>query len=171
MARNLVEVIDAILLVIPDSESDFIAELKKCRESARYTSPETLGLRWERTAHTMWDYIGDKKPDDMEYWEAQALDIWNPGWREQYEESKPPDFEEMVWKVRKLLFACLMEDMSRTQFVHEVMEVMEANGLGQDRCELCNGGSGGVPGNENIIDGRPVCDYCSYKLKDGDKPK
>lgn len=29
-----------------------------------------------------------------------------------------------------------------------------------DGCELCNGRRGGVPGNENIIDGKRVCDYC-----------
>lgn len=30
-----------------------------------------------------------------------------------------------------------------------------------DGCSRCRGGRGGVPGNENIIDGRVLCDYCS----------
>lgn len=30
----------------------------------------------------------------------------------------------------------------------------------RDACELCNGRSGGVKGNENVIDGIAMCDYC-----------
>ena len=36
-----------------------------------------------------------------------------------------------------------------------------------DSCEICKGVKGGTPGNENVIDGVTVCDYChadeSYK--------
>jgi hypothetical protein len=30
----------------------------------------------------------------------------------------------------------------------------------KDGCTVCNGEKGGVPGNENVIDGKLVCDYC-----------
>ena len=30
-----------------------------------------------------------------------------------------------------------------------------------DNCELCHGEKGGVRGNENIVDGIVMCDYCS----------
>ncbi len=30
-----------------------------------------------------------------------------------------------------------------------------------DDCVRCEGRNGGVPGNENMIDGDPVCDYCA----------
>lgn len=30
----------------------------------------------------------------------------------------------------------------------------------RDACSICGGEKGGVPGNENIIDGQLVCDYC-----------
>lgn len=30
----------------------------------------------------------------------------------------------------------------------------------KDGCEICHGAKGGVPGNENVIDGKLVCDYC-----------
>ena len=30
-----------------------------------------------------------------------------------------------------------------------------------DNCEICNGERGGVRGNENIVNGKVVCDYCS----------
>lgn len=32
--------------------------------------------------------------------------------------------------------------------------------LGKDACEVCRGECGGVPGNENIVDGKVMCDYC-----------
>lgn len=38
----------------------------------------------------------------------------------------------------------------------------------KDNCQICKGEKGGVPGNENVIDGKTVCDFChadgSYKL-------
>lgn len=37
-----------------------------------------------------------------------------------------------------------------------------------DNCEVCKGQRNGVPGNETVIDGKVVCDYChadgSYKV-------
>ncbi len=35
----------------------------------------------------------------------------------------------------------------------------ESTGV-RDACSRCHGARGGTPGNENIIDGKPVCDYC-----------
>lgn len=31
----------------------------------------------------------------------------------------------------------------------------------RDNCRRCNGAKGGVPGNENVINGVVLCDYCS----------
>ncbi len=31
----------------------------------------------------------------------------------------------------------------------------------RDNCEKCHGARGGVPGNENRVNGRTLCDYCS----------
>lgn len=33
----------------------------------------------------------------------------------------------------------------------------------KDACEECRGESGGIPGNENIVDGIILCDYCHAK--------
>ena len=35
----------------------------------------------------------------------------------------------------------------------------------RDNCSSCNGEKGGVPGNENIINGCQVCDYCHAETK------
>ena len=32
-----------------------------------------------------------------------------------------------------------------------------------DNCEICKGTNLGVRGNENVIDGKVVCDYCHAK--------
>lgn len=36
----------------------------------------------------------------------------------------------------------------------------------RDKCERCKGEKGGTPGNENIIDGQIVCDYCHAEMMD-----
>jgi len=36
-----------------------------------------------------------------------------------------------------------------------------------DNCEVCNGERGGVPGNENSINGVVVCDYCTADMMSG----
>jgi hypothetical protein len=33
-----------------------------------------------------------------------------------------------------------------------------------DKCEICKGAKGGTPGNENIINGQIVCDYCHAEM-------
>lgn len=35
-----------------------------------------------------------------------------------------------------------------------------------DNCQVCHGAKGGVPGNENRIDGKIMCDYCHYKYEE-----
>lgn len=48
-------------------------------------------------------------------------------------------------------------------------------GKAQDDCEVCHGTKGGVRGNENIVDGKVICDYChaehlTSKAQDEDLP-
>lgn len=38
------------------------------------------------------------------------------------------------------------------------------NGVVRDKCEFCLGTKGGVPGNENIVNGKVMCDYCHAML-------
>lgn len=40
--------------------------------------------------------------------------------------------------------------------------------LAPDKCSICHGSKGGVPGNENIVDGVVMCDYChAERMRDG----
>ena len=34
-----------------------------------------------------------------------------------------------------------------------------------DACEVCHGAKGGVPGNENIVNGKVTCDHCTVEAK------
>jgi len=34
-----------------------------------------------------------------------------------------------------------------------------------DKCERCKGGRGGVRGNENLINGKALCDYCAVDVQ------
>lgn len=36
-----------------------------------------------------------------------------------------------------------------------------------DNCQICLGVSGGVRGNENVMHGVVICDYCTVKLLHG----
>lgn len=40
------------------------------------------------------------------------------------------------------------------------LEAAEAAAKKVDRCWICHGTRGGVPGNENWVDGILMCDYC-----------
>lgn len=36
----------------------------------------------------------------------------------------------------------------------------------RDNCEICLGHKGGVLGNENVVDGIILCDYCYCEMKE-----
>lgn len=38
--------------------------------------------------------------------------------------------------------------------------------LQKDNCQKCKGSRGGVKGNENIVNGKILCDYCDSDLMD-----
>lgn len=50
-------------------------------------------------------------------------------------------------------------DCDRAQW-ERVRRLWGAADPARDNCEVCKGERGGVPGNENIVGGRVVCDYC-----------
>lgn len=41
---------------------------------------------------------------------------------------------------------------------------LRAQAQGPDGCQICAGTRGGVPGNENLINGISVCDYCRVDM-------
>lgn len=57
--RDLGEVIDALLEVIPPGEVELRAELAKQRCDTRYRAPELAAEGWNRVSHILMDLVGD----------------------------------------------------------------------------------------------------------------
>lgn len=58
-------------------------------------------------------------------------------------------------------------DFEREQGIEESLEAQElANAKYPDNCQLCHGAKGGVRGNENIVDGIVMCDYCTVEYRE-----
>ena len=82
MERNLYEVIDAMLKVIPvhQGQDSLIAALKSRQKSALYAAPEMQPMWWTLTYETLSQYVfGDV--DDYNDW-VQYLKNSNQYWKE-----------------------------------------------------------------------------------------
>lgn len=81
--RDLVKVIDQIKEVIPVSEDRLIRQLNSLQQSALYTSPESIGLRWAAVAECLQDrfceYVNGE-PQEPKFeagsWEEKVFNIW-----------------------------------------------------------------------------------------------
>lgn len=62
MARNIMDVIDTLLCIIPEGEQWFINELKSIKDSASYNPPEAQYLGWERLVEASMDAYGASYP-------------------------------------------------------------------------------------------------------------
>lgn len=58
MGRDLVEVIGAMLDVLPASETDLGARLEAIQTSARYAAPEVMYRHWDRVSHLLKEAFG-----------------------------------------------------------------------------------------------------------------
>lgn len=73
--RDLIEVLDRVLEVIPESEGELRNGLQKVRSSAGYTAPEAIASRWIEAA----DVFAEHLPADtnvMSDWQARVAELW-----------------------------------------------------------------------------------------------
>ena len=56
-------------------------------------------------------------------------------------------------------------DPIRQQLIYKDWLRIGATLKGQDNCQKCRGAKGGVRGNENIVDGVILCDYCTVEVE------
>ena len=56
--RDLVDVIDRMLELIPDSEHDLRKKLASVQDSAHYTPPDGMAIRWEQLLKVLWNNLG-----------------------------------------------------------------------------------------------------------------
>jgi hypothetical protein len=71
--RNIVEVIDEILVAAPAGCVDLVTELEKIQDSASYRAPELAYLDWQKLSVALMDNIGIPKKD----WELEVLSIFS----------------------------------------------------------------------------------------------
>ncbi len=79
----------------------------------------------------------------------------------------------MEYALNEVIFRISLKDSQGDDIMvgeKEIQEILETCYPGMiinvkevDACQVCGGTSGGVPGNENIEDGKVMCDYCSAK--------
>jgi hypothetical protein len=72
--RNLEEVIDRVLAVIPKHEVLLRKTLEKAKEDAYWKPPEGHGRYWEAGAQAFYTRFGEEPPADG--WGKRALAIW-----------------------------------------------------------------------------------------------
>ncbi len=73
--RNLIKVIESMLLAIPSSEEALIADLENVKSSTEYSAPELMGLRWETAADILEDSFPEKI-EDFNDWQKKVANIW-----------------------------------------------------------------------------------------------
>jgi len=75
--RNLRDVINAVLEVVPTKETGAHFNLMRVWQDIGTTAPELMILRWEQAQNFM-DWYVFSKPIGEEYkpWQLKALDIW-----------------------------------------------------------------------------------------------
>lgn len=74
MARNIVDVIDQVLAVIPEGNEIAVNELKSLRSTCVYSPPEQILLLWNLFSEKM-NYVVSQPPVVVE-WEIKAIAIF-----------------------------------------------------------------------------------------------
>lgn len=57
------------------------------------------------------------------------------------------------------------EDTDRENMMALDLEAHEICSKYPDNCEVCHGANGGVRGNEQLVDGKVMCDYCHAEYR------
>ena len=74
MARDICEVIDRVLEVVPEEEYEIHLGLIKVKKDVGYRPPELRYLDWKNGSLTLQEYITEEPLDDT--WQKQVSDIW-----------------------------------------------------------------------------------------------
>ena len=71
--RDLDEIIDKMLNVIPSAEKDLIASLKSTQDSFRYSAPEIARIWWMQTLKILENDVGEPTED----WQKEVQRIFS----------------------------------------------------------------------------------------------
>ena len=71
MARDIIEVIDRLLGIVPEGETGLRAGLNSVKQSALFTAPEMMTIRWRRLGEVLQEEIGQPR----EPWQVEVGEI------------------------------------------------------------------------------------------------
>lgn len=72
--RNLGDVIDQCLKIIPESELSFRQDLESIAESFRYTAPECIPDRWVQVTECLEEHLPG--PESLKGWQVQIVEMY-----------------------------------------------------------------------------------------------
>lgn len=72
--RDLVTVIDSMLNHIPRINRNLVHALESCQQSARYSSPESIGMWWRTTGIVLSNHFGEE--NNLTDWQQTVVDIF-----------------------------------------------------------------------------------------------
>jgi hypothetical protein len=99
--------------------------------------------------------------------------IFNFGWiagrLQHLKQTRPEEAERISNTYQKFLSSIPPEEIIK--FIKSIKTEPDRPSGGDEpkHCELCNGARGGVAGNNQIIDGKRVCDYCHADMMKSDR--
>lgn len=102
-------------------------------------------------------------------WGGAWAPIWNEKIAQYVKEVGVSKGETKVDELTKRVRELTSENYHLRQVIGDAARHLTAEAARQarrdlDACMNCKGSRGGVPGNENIIDGKILCDYCTVEV-------
>lgn len=74
--RNLIDVIDKIIAITPESETKFLYDLEECRKKIWYLPPELLENYWINVFDILYCNVFDENFFDKDSWMEDARKVW-----------------------------------------------------------------------------------------------
>ncbi len=74
--RELFEVVEKMLPLVPKDKTDFIQALESIKVSAAFAPPELMHFWWKSCAEVLYDHIPDDPEPNGEDWEKELVKIW-----------------------------------------------------------------------------------------------
>lgn len=74
MSRDLIDVVKAMIEVVPQIEKSVLSSLDDFRSTVEYAAPEKMPSLWDRIARFLQEVFPD--PTNLEDWQQAVIDIW-----------------------------------------------------------------------------------------------
>lgn len=82
--RNLAVVIDEMIKIIPEDQTELVSELNTVKGRCVYMSPEMQTHEFKNVARLLFRFFGT----DPEGWRVDVLRVWNPNYDEDIRKGK-----------------------------------------------------------------------------------